>query len=289
MQVIALGFFDGVHAGHGALLRAARKMADGAGCEAAAMTFDTHPSALLGEAVPLLGTADDRRLLMTRLYGIDRMQTLRFDRAMMETPWRDFAAAYLTGAAGVVCGYDYRFGRRGEGTPELLSDFCAEGGIRCEVIPAVRFDGEVISSTRVRELLAAGDCRRAVQMLGHPHLISGTVAQGRHFGRTIGIPTANLPIDTGLAVPAHGVYAAKAELAEGEFTAVVNVGTHPTVGSTAAPQAEAWLPDYSGDLYGKPLRLWLYDRLREERKFPSADALRAQILRDGEQVRAFFG
>lgn len=289
MHVIALGFFDGVHAGHGALLRTARETADRLGCDAAAMTFDVHPSALLlGASVPLLGTEDDRRLLMTRLYGIDRMETLRFDRTLMETPWRDFAARYLADAAGVVCGYDFRFGCRGEGTAAALADYCRARAIPCTVIPAVTLDGEVVSSTRIRALLAEGDCERAVRMLGHPHLLSGTVENGRHFGRTIGIPTANLPIAAGLAVPARGVYAAIAETEYGEHMAVVNVGVHPTVGSAPRPLAEAWLLDFDGDLYGKPLRLWLHTHLRGERAFPTEQALKDEILRNADATRRFF-
>lgn len=285
MAVLALGFFDGVHAGHATLLCAARELAKRLGCDAEALTFDTHPSALLSSTPqPLLSTVADRRLLMQRCCGVDRVRTLPFDEAMMRTPWRTFAEQTLKFSDGLVCGYDYRFGANGEGTAELLKQFAEENGIPCEVIPPVEIDGAVVSSSRIRGLLEQGDIQGAVRLLGHPHLISGTVAHGKRVGHTLGFPTANLPL-TGVLVPAHGVYAAKAETAHGTFDAVCNIGTHPTVGSTASPQAEAWILDFDGDLYGQPLRLWLHHRLREERTFPDVASLKAEVLRNAEQVR----
>lgn len=285
-RVIALGYFDGVHRGHGALLRAARRLADELHCSAAAMTFDTHPSVLLGEGpVELLSTLEQRRLLMTRLYGMDEILTLPFDRAMMTMSWKRFAETYLAGAKAVVCGYDFRFGHRGEGTAELLAAYCRARGIAAEVIPPVTWEGEVVSSTGIRRLLRDGETDRAMAMLDHPHLLSGTVKSGNHIGRQWGIPTANLPLPAGVLVPAWGVYAAKAEADGVVCDAVVNIGEHPTVGLAPAPQAEAWLLDYSGDLYGKNLRLWLAARIREERQFANAEELTEEIRRNAAQAR----
>ena len=284
MAVLALGFFDGVHVGHAALLRAARALADRLGCDAEAITFDTHPSALLSKTPqPLLGSVEDRRILMARF--VDRVRVLPFNRETLHTPWQTFAAQVLADADGLVCGYDYRFGENGAGTAELLRQFAAARNIPCEVIPPVELDGGAVSSTRIRKLLQDGETAQAVHLLGHPHLISGTVSHGQQLGHTLGFPTANLPFTSGILVPAYGVYAAKAETAEGTFDAVCNVGTHPTVGALDTAQAEAWLLDFDGDLYGQPLRLWIYDRLREERAFPDLASLKAEILRNAEQVR----
>ena len=290
-RVVALGCFDGVHIGHRALLNEARAEADRLGCTAAAMTFDTHPDTLLtGVPTALLNTAADRDLLL-KACGMDEVLTLRFDRAMMATEWEVFAEEILLRrfrAAAVVCGYDFRFGARGEGTAEKLREFCACRGIGCTVVPEVRMDGETVSSTRIRALLREGGMAGAVRLLGHPHILSGTVVTGQKLGHTLGIPTANLPVPEGLTVPAFGVYAAKAVTGTGIFPAVVNLGVHPTVGALRAPVAEAWLQDFSGDLYGAPLRLEFFTRLREERTFPSLDALCAEIRRNAEQAKAFF-
>ena len=179
-RAVALGFFDGVHIGHGALLRRTRAAADRLGCPAAAMSFDTHPSALLSASPsPLLSTMEERTLLMRRLYGMDEVIFEHFDRGMMEMPWETFVEEYLVRqlhAKHVVCGHDYRFGYRGEGTPQLLQAACAARGISSEIVPQVTLDGVRVSSTVIRELLERGDLDSARAFLGHPQLVSGVVA-----------------------------------------------------------------------------------------------------------------
>lgn len=290
-RVIALGFFDGVHLGHGALLRRTREAADKFGLSAAALTFDVHPSAVLhGVSVPLLSTPDDRALLMRRLYGIDEVLTLHFDRETMAQPWEEFVEKTLLGrfhAAHVVCGHDYRFGAQGLGTPQTLEIACAAHGVGFDCIPEVRSDGQTVSSTLIRELLARGETARAVLLLGHPHLLSGTVVDGRHIGRTIGIPTANLAVSPELLLPARGVYAARAYFDGQERLAVVNIGSRPTVGGEAVT-VEPWILDFDGDLYGHTLHLALCEFLRPERKFSTLDALKAEIEHNALQTRTFF-
>jgi len=290
-RAVALGFFDGVHRGHAALLRRCREAAGELGVRAAAMTFDPHPDTLVtGAPVPLLNTPEDREGLMRRLCGIDEVLVCRFDRAMMEMPWRTFAGDYLAeklGAAHVVCGSDFRFGWRGEGTASLLAAECARRGMGCSVIGRVEVDGVVVSSTHIRALVAAGDMERAERFLGHPHVLTGTVEHGQALGRTLGIPTANLALPDGLLVPAFGVYAAEAVTEDGaRFPAVVNVGDRPTVGGGAA-RVEAWLLDYEGDLYGRRLRLEFRRFLRPERTFESLEAMRGEILRNAGEARAY--
>lgn len=291
-RAVALGFFDGVHIGHGALLRRTRQLADALGLRACAMSLDAPPAAVIrGDAPPLLGTMDDRTLLMQRLYQIDEVVFEHFDRNMMTMPWQTFIDTYLIeqlGARQVVCGHDYRFGFRGEGTPERLADYCGKRGIGCEIIPEVTLDGVRVSSTAIRAQLCGGKIEAALQFLGHAHLISGVVAHGRGLGRTIGVPTANVPFPCGLLVPKYGVYCAMAELSDRSYPAVVNIGLHPTAGALDAPVAEAWIDGFDASIYGEPIRLWLYRMLRDERHFDSMQALHTQMQLDREEMRAYF-
>lgn len=286
--VLALGFFDGVHLGHGGLLKKTREVADRLGLPAAALTFDTHPDTLVfGAKVPLLNTPEERKYLMQSLYGIDEVLTLHFDRATMEQPWQEFVRKTLLRtyrAAHVVCGHDYRFGAGGKGTPEKLAEECARLGLGFDCIPEIRMEGQTVSSTLIRSLLEGGETAKAVRFLGHPHILTGTVISGRRLGRTLGIPTANLSVPEGILVPKFGVYAARAVFDGLTRPAVVNIGVRPTVdGHTVT--VEPWILDFDGDLYGHTLRLELTDFLRPEQKFASLEALRSEILRNAETVR----
>ncbi|MBQ7871187.1 MAG: riboflavin biosynthesis protein RibF [Oscillospiraceae bacterium] len=289
--ILALGFFDGVHLGHGALLRRTRELADRCGLSAAALTFDTHPDTLVhGTPVPLLGSAADRERLMHELYGIDRIFTLHFDRETMSQPWDDFVRRTVIagyGAAHVVCGHDFRFGAGGQGNPRRLAELCRTLGVGCDCIPEIRMDGDTVSSTRIRSLIDQGRMEEATALLGHGHLLSGTVVKGRQLGRTLGIPTANILLPEGVLTPRHGVYAATADWGCGAHMAVVNIGSRPTVEGHRVT-VEPWILDFDGDLYGKTLHLSLFRFLRPEQKFDSLEALRVEILRNAEQTREFF-
>lgn len=287
-RVIALGFFDGVHLGHGALLRRTRELADRLGCPAAALTLDTHPDNLLrGTPTRLLNTPVERRELMQTLYGIDEVLALHFDAATMRQPWQEFVERTLIGAYSavhLVCGADYRCGSGGAGTAELLQAFCAARGVGCDVIPQLSMDGAAVSSSRIRGLIASGEMAEAVRLLGHPHLLSGTVVTGHQLGRTIGIPTANLDVSPQILLPMDGVYAAETEVDGRRYPAVTNIGMRPTVHGDCRT-VEPWLLDFSGDLYGRRLTLRLLTFLRGERRFPSLEALQAEIRRNAEQTR----
>ena len=284
-------FLTASTSGHGGLLRRTRETADRLGVPAAALTFDTHPDTLVsGHSVPLLNTPEDRAALMREYYGIDEVLTLHFDRETMTQPWERFAEETLLGryhAVHLVCGHDFRFGDRGAGNPEKLAAFCAQRGIGFDRIDVIELDGAPVSSTRIRALLEAGDMAEAVRCLGHPHVLTGPVVSGRHLGRTIGIPTANLALPPQLLCPRHGVYAALACFDGRRLPAVVNIGSRPTVGGTHVT-VEPWILDFDGDLYGRTLRLEFYTFLRPERKFDSLDELRAAILHNAEQTREFF-
>ncbi len=287
--IFALGFFDGVHLGHQALLAACRLLANRTGCYAGVVTFSSHPDALvLGQMPPLISTPADREQLLLQFH-MDTVLQLPFDRVMMTTPWQDFLQLLLEKyqAAGLVCGHDFRFGNRGEGTAALLSQACAQKGIPCTVVPAQMLDGTLISSSHIRRLLESGEMETACRFLGHPHRLTGTVVPGRQLGRTIGIPTANLTLPEDMVHLRHGVYACKA-IADGQsYMAVTNVGTRPTV-SGQHVTVETWLLDFQGDLYGKSLTLQFYRFLRPEQKFASLPELQAEIQKNGAQVRDFF-
>ena len=292
-RVIALGFFDGVHLGHGALLQRARRKADVLGCQAAGLTFDPHPESLIcGQQPPLLNTLEDRRWLMTNLYGMDEMLVLPFDEAVMHMPWRVFVTDILVGKFGachVICGHDYRFGYKGEGTASLLQQLCRELHIGCEIVDKVEHLGAEVSSTRIRACLQAGDLETANALLGHCHFFSGTVTHGKKLGRLLGCPTANQVLPPELLELNHGVYATRVQLYDGTFRmAVTNVGSRPSLDDGYHITVESWLLDYEGDLYNRTLRVEFCKFLRPEQKFGSLDELVAAIKRDGEAARAYF-
>ena len=191
------------------------------------------------------------------------------------------------GAAGFVCGSDFRFGYRGEGNAVLLKETCEAWGIPCAVVPEQTVNGARVSSTRIRSLIEAGEVEAANKLLGHPHVLSGQVVRGKQLGRTIGIPTANLLLPEGVVCPRFGVYACKAIVDGAEYLAVTNVGVRPTV-SGEGVTVEPWLLDFDGDLYGKTLVLHFYSFLRPEKKFDSLDALRREIQKNAQETREFF-
>ena len=291
-RVIALGFFDGVHLGHGGLLRAARRRADELGCAASVMTFDRHPSVVItGRPTPLITSRRDREYLMKSLYGMDEVLFIHFSHAMMEMPWEEFIDDCLLrdlNVVHIICGADFRFGYRGEGTAKLLREACAARHIGCDIIDEICLDGVPVHSTLVRDLLRRGEMEEAARFLGHPHCLSGAVISGKRLGRTMGIPTANISVPPEVLVLPAGVYAARVAFDGKDYAAVTNVGTCPTVSDHAPLVVEPWILDFSGDLYGKEIRVFFYKKLRDEVKFPSLAALQAEIRRNADETRAYF-
>ena len=288
-RVIALGFFDGVHIGHGALLKKTCERATELGAIPAAMSFDTHPDTLVfGTPTELLNTLDERKHLMQSLYGIEDVIFCHFDKAMMNMDWEAFVEDYLVRelhACHLVCGHDYHFGARGFGNAERLTEKCRALGLGCDVIGEVKLDGVTVSSTYLRRLLKEGRMEETVRFLGHGHIISGIVQHGDSRGHTLGLPTANLALDASLLVPAFGVYGGWADAGElGRYPTAVNLGVHPTVHELPRPVAEASLLGFEGDLYGKFLRLELLFQVRPEQRFSSLPELTAQIARDQQTV-----
>ena len=287
--IYALGFFDGVHIGHGALLKQCRALAEAFHCAAGAVTFGIHPDLLVRHQNPvLINTPRDREWLLREKYGMEQVLTLPFDEEMRTMPWKAFLEMLRRdhGAVGFVCGDDFRFGYRGQGDAALLERYCAEENLPCCVVPEQTLDGVRVSSTYIRSQIETGDMATAVRFLGHPHILRGTVVHGRALGRTLGVPTANLRLVPGMAVPRYGVYACRCVIDGVAYPAVTNVGTRPTVEGQSVTVAP-WILDYSGDLYGREITLEFYYFIRPEKKFPNLEALKAEIHRNAEETRRY--
>ena len=286
--VYALGFFDGVHIGHAAQLSACRRLAQEGDLRPGVVTFSHHPDTLvLGNTPPLINSPQDRQRLLEG-FGMEKVISLPFDQQMRTMDWRDFLDMLRKtyDAAGFVCGEDFRFGNRGAGTAESVSRYCAKMGLPCAVVPEQTLDGIRVSSTYIRRQLETGDMATAVKFLGHPHILTGKVIHGHALGRTLGIPTANLRLPEGLAIPKFGVYACRVRLDGKSYPAVTNVGTRPTVHGHNVT-VEPWILDYAGDLYDREITLEFYYFIRPERKFPNLEQLQAEIRRNAEETRQF--
>ena len=287
-RIFALGFFDGVHLGHQALLRQCCALAAQEKCQPAALTFDTHPGTLLRGAAPVLLNTPEDRLRLLRNFGIGPVYTMKFDRETMNMEWQDFVKLLLdNGAAGFVCGDDFRFGRNGEGNGEKLAQMAKELGLPCVIVPEQTLKDTRVSSTHIRALIEGGEMATAVRFLGHPHILTGQVVHGQKLGRKLGVPTANLRLPEGLVTPKLGVYVCRAQLGGRSYAAVTNVGNRPTV-SGVGITVESWFLDYEGDLYDREITLEFYRFLRPEMKFADLSALQAQIQEDAREVRAYF-
>lgn len=291
-KVIALGFFDGVHLGHQALLRKTAERALERDLEPAVFTFDRSPREFVtGVRVPLLTTTEEKRRVVRELFSIREVIAAPFDREMMTMPWEAFVTDHLIrglDCVGVVVGHDYRFGYKGEGTPSRLKELCAKLSIACEVVDKVTLDGRTVSSTYIRSLVEAGDMETAGRYLAHPHLIRGSVRHGKGLGRTLGFPTVNIVPPEGILLPAYGVYASKVTLEDGEsYPAATNIGVRPTVEDGERVTIEGFLLDFQGDVYGQTVTLELFHRLRGERRFDSLEELRCEVMKNADQTRDY--
>ena len=292
-RVIALGFFDGVHQGHGALLRRCAEVAARLDAVPAAVTFDNHPDNLVfGGKVPLINSPVEREWLMRYYYGIQDILVAHFDERMMHMPWEAFVEDYLVGQQGavhLVAGHDFHFGDRGAGNPQRLQEKCRELGVGCDIIEKVELDGITVSSTYIRTLLERGEMERANRFLGHPHTLIHTVEHGKKLGRALGFPTVNLVFQPGVLIPAKGVYATLVHFADGTSRpAVTNIGTRPTIDDGNQITVEGFILDFDGDLYGQAIRMEFYQYLRGEKRFSSLEALTAEVMRNADQTRAYF-
>jgi len=269
---VAVGMFDGVHLGHQAVIEGADTV----------LTFDPHPTTVLAPATApkLLTTVKRKAELLSRL-GVQELVVVPFDAEFAARTAERFVDEVLVDALGathVSVGENFRFGQRAQGTPALLQ---ADDRFETRVVPLLERDGEIVSSSHIRGLILGGAVEYADQLLGAPFLVEGEVQHGEKRGRELGFPTANLVPPPGMVVPAFGVYACRAN----GLPSAVSVGVRPTFATGLGELIEAFLIDFSGDLYGQTLRVEFLRRLRGERRFDSAEALIEQMHRDVEDAR----
>ncbi|MBN1953929.1 MAG: bifunctional riboflavin kinase/FAD synthetase [Anaerolineae bacterium] len=284
---IAIGTFDGIHRGHQQLIGTMTETAHQAGHDAAVLTFDPRPGAMLGRSpVAALSTVQERAVLLEELQ-VDLLVVLRFTAAVAGTSAARFAASLCQSLQmkELWAGPDFALGHRREGNVDYLQKLGRRMGFAMRVVEPLRWKGKVVSSTRIRAALTAGDVAEANGCLGRPYYLAGQVVYGRALGRTLGVPTANLAPPAGRLIPANGVYACTARTERaGSWPAVTNVGVRPTIADDELT-VEAHLLDFNGDLYGQQLGLEFVARLRDEQVFPSLNVLVAKMQEDIAQAR----
>lgn len=284
-RVFALGMFDGVHAGHRALIDAARSIAAELGCEPSVFTFANHPGEAFGDRVRLLMPNEERLALLKELAG--DVEAVRFDAGLARKSPREFVELLLHGygMAGAVMGFNYTFGARGLGNAELMTAYAREYGFKSRVVQRVLMNGATVSSSRIRELVERGDVAEAGELLLRDFTLSGDVVPNRRIGGSLlGFPTANISVPDGVVLPLGGVYATRARVRGVDYAAVTNIGDNPTVGG-AHTSVETHIIGFSGQIYGERLTVSFLRRLRDCVKFDSVDALRRQIAADVERVK----
>ena len=288
--VLAAGFFDGVHRGHRSVLDDAVSRARGLGGTAWALTFDQHPLSILDPARrPPLLTPMQSRLLRLAESGMDGCLMLPFTRELASLPPGAFVELLCGGKRAIAeirCGDNWRFGAGGTGTPALLAQLGRQHGFEVVVVPAVSYKGLPISSTRIRQAIQSGDIADANEMLGRPYSISETVVRGRALGRTIGMATANLH-PSAEVMPKIGVYVVRVWIGNRPVNGVAGLGWRPTFADARpdSPVLEIHLLDFEGDLYGATLEVAFLARLRDEIRFPNAEALVARVRDDIARAR----
>ncbi len=278
---LAVGEFDGVHVGHREVIRGADTV----------LTFEPHPRAVVApESAPKLLTTLETKADLIAALGVQELVVIPFDGDFAAQTAQEFVDHVLVdqlGATHVSVGENFRFGNRARGDAALLQ---AQDAFETRVVQLVELDGEIVSSTHVRGLVATGAVRDAARFLAAPFEMRGTVAPGDKRGRTLGFPTANLIPDPQLVVPDHGIYASHAIVPGlGEWTAAVSIGVRPTFVTGRGLLVEAYLLDFDEDIYGRELRLEFIERLRGERRFDSVDALVEQMHRDVEETERIAG
>ena len=289
---LAIGVFDGVHLGHQQVIRQTLSDAQHQGGIPVVITFDRHPNSIVApERTPPLIYSLDQKLRVLASVGAQAIYLIRFDHAFSEQPGEAFVhgLARSFGHLQSICvGSNFTFGHKRSGNVPLLRTLGRDLRFAVHSLAAVSLDGKVVSSTRIREAIRNGRLDAVSQLLGRAYSVGGKVVRGDQLGRQMGFPTANLDV-TGLALPPDGVYAVQVRAQGQSFRGVLNIGQRPTV-QTSQPQQrfEVHLMDFQGDLYGQEIEIAYVERLRDEQKFPSLEALKAQIARDIALARALF-
>ncbi len=286
MVVAATGFFDGVHAGHRAVLQVLKDTAREEGEESAVVTFWPHPRNVLQQDAStfrLLNTLEEKKELIYR-FGIDNVYVVPFTKDFSQLSTTEFMKEYLVDrfhADTLIIGYDHRLGRSSTASREELATLAATVGLRTRIVEEVHCDDRKVSSTQIRNALAAGEVREAAEMLGYRYSLLGVVVAGNRLGRTMGFPTANMELYEPLKiVPANGVYAVEAEVLGRRHGGICNIGTRPTVGAGNARTIETNIFGFNDDIYGLDLRISFIERIRDEHRFSSMEDLRHQLEND---------
>jgi len=287
---LAIGFFDGVHLGHQQIIRQTIADARQHDAHALVLTFDRHPNIVVAPArVPPLIYSLPQKLRAIESLGADTLWLIHFDEKFSRQSGEEFIrrlAREIEPIQSLCVGADFVFGHKRSGNVGLLKKLGDEIGFAVHGLAAISLDGRIVSSTRIRELIAAGDLDAVSQMLGRPYAISGRVVAGDRVGRRLGFPTANLDV-TGLVLPPNGVYTGLTTVKKKSYRVALNIGFRPTVAATARPlRVEAHLRDLNGNLYGEELTVEIGGKLRAEKKFASAAELRRQIIRDLAALRS---
>ncbi len=287
----ALGFFDGLHTGHRAVIDGACKAGERLGLPVSVLTFRGEPDLpkFGGRRDMCLMTYDDKKEML-HACGVKYVFAYDFGQVRDIEPEKFFCDMILgeMNAAYISCGEDFRFGKGGAGDSGMLAELCKESGIGFELIPAYKIDGDPVSSTHIRELIRGGKISEAVKLLGHPFSYTLPVLHGKQLGRTIGFPTINQVIPEYMVRPKYGVYAGRAAVVGKTYPAITDIGVKPTVKSDMTEIMETHIIGYSGDLYGKTVKVELMKEIRPEKKFGDLEELKNQLLSDSETALAYF-
>ena len=291
--VVTIGTFDGVHLGHQAIFKEMRRLAQEVGGETVVVTFHPHPRQVLSIGTEQLRfiCSQEEKLQKFEEYGIDNVVIIPFTKEFASTPSDEFIKSYIIDRlhpAVIVVGYDHHFGKNRMGDFEMLSSLSQQYGFRTVQVEAQYIHQVAVSSTKIRNFLWAGNVKAANELLGYPYSVTGTVVLGNQIGRTLGFPTANLDIpDEFMMINNPGVYACQTDIDGKVYNAMANTGFRPTIGDRAAGDfiIEVNIFDFEGDLYGKTLKVWFIDRIRDEEKFSGLEALKAQLQQDREKAK----
>jgi riboflavin kinase/FMN adenylyltransferase len=287
--VIALGFFDSLHRGHRQIICRLKTLSRQIGCQSAVMTFENNPYDALEKGVKLIYTYDERVYLLKKL-GVDIILKCKFTEDFKNMSAGEFCQTLKDNfnVKRLLCGYDFNFGKGGEGNAAFLKDYFEKIGVKVDIIPQVNYRGGRVSSTAVRQYLASGEVKRANALLASPYFVSGVVGKGDGRGAKLLFPTINIKADGQKTPVKEGVYLAAVEIGGKIYGGVTNCGGKPTFG-IGGYQIETHILDYSGDLYGRFVRVYFLKRLRGIKKFKSSEALKAQIHKDITRAKNIFG
>lgn len=290
---LALGFFDGVHRGHQAVIQKAQQQAKANGAKLAVMTFDPHPSIVLGQSKEKVFyiTPLQQKIAILDEMGVDTLFVVRFTSDFAQLTPKDFVELFIKdlGVKYVTAGFDYTFGQKGKGNMDLMPELCGEG-IDVQVVSKQIADDEKISSTRIRQLLQNGEMQAVHELLGRPYQTPGVVVHGDKRGRTIGFPTANVQADDGSFIPANGVYVVKIKVQDEWSVGVCNIGFKPTFKNPDEKKLsiEVHIVDFDKNIYGEEVEISWYKRVRSEQKFDGIEALIEQLGKDKQFAIDYF-